>query len=204
MRRYACHMLSLRPGCEHCGTDLPPDSDRARICSFECTFCVDCATWELLGVCPNCGGELVTRPRRPRAKLTPSPAGTDDVRKTHDIGRHQAEVQERLLAGDLPAQTWLVSFANQRVPNDSGYAETAEHMETLASGQPGYLGMDSVRGADGVGITVSRWSSIAAMVSWRRLGAHADAQSRGRSEWYRSYRSDVARVDRTATFEHRD
>jgi heme-degrading monooxygenase HmoA len=109
-------------------------------------------------------------------------------------------VLERLVANDLPAQTWVVSFANERMPDDDGYPEMAERMDALASEQPGYIGIDSVRGADGVGITVSRWSSIAAMVSWRRLGAHADAQARGRSDWYRSYRSDVARVDRSAAF----
>ena len=55
--------LELRPNCEWCDRDLPPDSTLARICSFECTFCTACAD-EMQGVCPNCGGELVARPRR--------------------------------------------------------------------------------------------------------------------------------------------
>jgi hypothetical protein len=54
--------LELHPACERCGTPLPPESEDARICSFECTFCAPCA--EELGACPNCGGELVRRPRR--------------------------------------------------------------------------------------------------------------------------------------------
>jgi hypothetical protein len=54
--------LELRASCERCGASLPPDSADARICSFECTFCASCA--EELGSCPNCGGELVPRPRR--------------------------------------------------------------------------------------------------------------------------------------------
>ncbi|MBR0565597.1 DUF1272 domain-containing protein [Azoarcus sp. L1K30] len=58
-------MLELRPGCECCDKDLPPDSTEARICSFECTFCASCADTVLGGTCPNCGGELVARPRRP-------------------------------------------------------------------------------------------------------------------------------------------
>ena len=58
-------MLELRPGCECCDRDLPADSPDARICSFECTFCVGCADGVLGGVCPNCGGELVRRPTRP-------------------------------------------------------------------------------------------------------------------------------------------
>ena len=57
-------MLKLRPNCECCDRDLPPDSAEARICSFECTFCARCAVEKLDGRCPNCGGELVARPRR--------------------------------------------------------------------------------------------------------------------------------------------
>ena len=69
-------MLELSPGCECCDRDLPPDSTQARICSFECTFCADCAESKLGGVCPNCGGELVARPRRPAAKLARNPPVT--------------------------------------------------------------------------------------------------------------------------------
>src|SRR6185503_2024915 len=50
-------MLELRPGCECCDRDLPPDSTEARVCSFECTFCRTCAEDVLHGRCPNCGGE---------------------------------------------------------------------------------------------------------------------------------------------------
>jgi uncharacterized protein len=62
-------MLQLRPNCECGDRDLPPDSTEARICSFECTFCTTCTESVLQGICPNCHGELVTRPRRPAAKL---------------------------------------------------------------------------------------------------------------------------------------
>lgn len=58
-------MLALRPNCECCDKDLPPESQEARICTFECTFCADCVRDRLNGVCPNCGGELLQRPRRP-------------------------------------------------------------------------------------------------------------------------------------------
>jgi hypothetical protein len=74
-------MLQLRPNCECCDRDLPPESADARICSFECTFCVDCVTTKLRGICPNCGGELVARPRRPAAKLVKNPASTQRVYK---------------------------------------------------------------------------------------------------------------------------
>ena len=70
-------MLELRPACECCGRDLPPDSTEALICSFECTWCRDCAATRLPGgLCPNCGGNLAARPIRPAAKLAEFPAGT--------------------------------------------------------------------------------------------------------------------------------
>jgi GNAT superfamily N-acetyltransferase len=72
-------MLDLRPGCECCDVDLPADSPLARICSFECTFCAPCAERLLRGRCPNCGGELVPRPRRDPAKLAANPASTRRV-----------------------------------------------------------------------------------------------------------------------------
>lgn len=74
-------MLQLRPGCECCDVDLPPDSLLARICSFECTFCADCAENVLDGRCPNCAGELVPRPRRGAAALAKYPASTTRVHK---------------------------------------------------------------------------------------------------------------------------
>ena len=58
-------MLELRPTCEHCNTLLPPDALNARICSYECTFCAECAETILGNVCPNCGGGFVPRPIRP-------------------------------------------------------------------------------------------------------------------------------------------
>jgi hypothetical protein len=76
-------MLQLRPNCECCDVDLPPDAADARICSFECTFCAACAQTRLSGLCPNCGGELLPRPRRPQARLARYPASAERVRKPH-------------------------------------------------------------------------------------------------------------------------
>ena len=61
-------MLEMKPACERCGRNLPQDSNEAKICSYECTFCRDCANGELQGVCPNCGGPFERRPPR----LTPA------------------------------------------------------------------------------------------------------------------------------------
>lgn len=74
-------MLQLRPNCECCNKDLPPDSAEARICSFECTFCADCVEQKLQGRCPNCGGGLEPRPIRPAAKLARYPASTERIHK---------------------------------------------------------------------------------------------------------------------------
>lgn len=54
--------LEMKGACERCQTQLDPQGD-AYMCSFECTFCPACAR-ALDGICPNCGGELVRRPRR--------------------------------------------------------------------------------------------------------------------------------------------
>ena len=80
-------MLLLKPNCECCNRDLPPESRDARICSFECTFCRICADALLDGVCPNCGGELVRRPIRPEAKLARYPASTERVYKPEGCKR---------------------------------------------------------------------------------------------------------------------
>ena len=74
-------MLELRAGCECCDRDLPGDSPDAMICSFECTFCRECVATVLKGTCPNCGGELVPRPRRAAEKLVKYPASTRRVLK---------------------------------------------------------------------------------------------------------------------------
>ena len=69
-------MLVMKPSCECCDRDLPPDSIDARICTFECTFCATCAERVFAGVCPNCSGDLVARPRRPQTLLDTYPAAT--------------------------------------------------------------------------------------------------------------------------------
>jgi hypothetical protein len=74
-------MLQLRPNCECCNRDLGPESADAFICSFECTFCRSCKDAVPGGKCPNCGGELLQRPRRPAEKLANYPPSRDRVFK---------------------------------------------------------------------------------------------------------------------------
>jgi uncharacterized protein len=72
-------MLEMRPNCECCDKDLPPDSKGAMICTFECTFCRECVEHRLHGVCPNCGGGFTSRPVRPERLLARYPAATKRV-----------------------------------------------------------------------------------------------------------------------------
>ena len=70
-------MLELRPNCELCDRNLPPDSEEARICSYECTFCARCVDEALHDVCPNCGGGFQPRPIRPAVARRPGVSRTD-------------------------------------------------------------------------------------------------------------------------------
>ena len=89
-------MLQLRPNCEHCNTALPPASNDARICSYECTFCAACVDGILFNVCPNCGGGFVPRPVRPATDwkggncLGTDPASTTVKHRPIDAAAHAA------------------------------------------------------------------------------------------------------------------
>jgi len=75
-------MLLLKPNCECCDVDLPPAAE-ARICTFECTFCPECAEGRFGGACPNCGGNFVERPVRPGHLLATFPPSAERVTKAH-------------------------------------------------------------------------------------------------------------------------
>ena len=91
---------------------------------------------------------------------------------------------------------YAVIFTSQRRDGDGGYGVTADRMVELAAQQPGYLGVESVRDATGLGITVSYWESEAAIQAWRRHAEHTLARERGRNEWYEHYELRVAKVER--------
>lgn len=90
-------MLELRPVCEHCAVPLPPESTAARICSFECTFCAECAEQVLGGVCPNCGGNFVQRPIRPATNW----------RGENHLGQYPAAIEQRHRPANLEAHAVL-------------------------------------------------------------------------------------------------
>ncbi len=102
---------------------------------------------------------------------------------------------------DWPETYWAVIFTSKRLPGDDyEYDRVAGRMETLAASIPGYLGIEAVRGAEGVGITVSYWESEDSIAAWRDHPEHLDAKSRGRRDWYEWYELRVARVDRARSF----
>jgi heme-degrading monooxygenase HmoA len=91
---------------------------------------------------------------------------------------------------------YAVIFTSLRSDTEQDYAATAERMLELAREQPGFLGVESARGADGLGITVSYWRDEEAIRTWRAQAEHREAQRRGRAEWYRAFRTRVAHVER--------
>ena len=93
-------MLEIRPNCEHCGKDLPNTSSEAMICSFECTYCTECALEVFENVCPSCTGNFVKRPIRPSIELIKHPASTIKVLKPKDL--IQLKEQTEKLKNILP------------------------------------------------------------------------------------------------------
>ena len=91
---------------------------------------------------------------------------------------------------------YAVIFTSLRTSGDDGYSEMADRMEELARQQPGFLGLESARGADGLGITVSYWKDEESIRQWKAQGEHRVAQAHGRQKWYADYFLRVAKVER--------
>jgi heme-degrading monooxygenase HmoA len=93
---------------------------------------------------------------------------------------------------------YAVIFSSRRpaAAREDGYDEAAQRMVELVQRQPGFLGAESTRGADGFGITVAYFDSEASIAAWRANAEHAEARSRGRSEWYEHFELRVAKVER--------
>ncbi|MGH3280476.1 MAG: antibiotic biosynthesis monooxygenase family protein [Trebonia sp.] len=99
---------------------------------------------------------------------------------------------------------YAVIFTSVRTDGDNGYAQRAQEMIRLAAGQPGFLGVDSTRGADGLGITVSYWRDEESINAWRTQADHARTRADGRAHWYESFAVHVARVERSYGFTRYD
>ena len=91
---------------------------------------------------------------------------------------------------------YAVIFTSLRTDGDHGYVHMAERMVELAAEQPGFLGVESVRGADGLGITVSYWKDLESIAAWKANAQHRVAQETGRARWYADFATRVAKVER--------
>jgi Uncharacterized enzyme involved in biosynthesis of extracellular polysaccharides len=98
--------------------------------------------------------------------------------------------------GRKSGEYYAVIFKSKRTDGDNGYGRMSDEMARLASEQPGYIGIDSVRDASGTGITVSYWESLEAISNWRSHATHRIAQERGKSEWYENYEVKICKVER--------
>ena len=101
-----------------------------------------------------------------------------------------------MIAGTPEPPYYAVIFSSQRTVGDQGYGAMAERMLELAARQPGFLGVESARDAEGFGLTVSYWRDEAAIAAWKAEGEHAEAQRLGREQWYAAFRLRVCRVER--------
>jgi heme-degrading monooxygenase HmoA len=101
-----------------------------------------------------------------------------------------------------PAPPYVaVIFTSQRTEDDqAGYDAMAAEMERLGAEQPGFLGIESARGSDGLGISVSYWRTVEEARAWKGVGEHLAAQRLGRERWYRMFRVRIAEVIREYGF----
>jgi len=95
-----------------------------------------------------------------------------------------------------PGAVAVIFISKRTAEDDAGYQAAAAEMEAEAARQPGYLGLHSVRGADGEGITISYWADEDAAIAWRRHAGHATVREHGRARWYEYYHLIVAEVRR--------
>ncbi len=105
------------------------------------------------------------------------------------------------IASTAGVGAYAVVFTSLRRDGDDGYAQTADEMVALASRQVGFLGVESARGDDGLGVTVSYWRDLECIARWKANADHLTAQRAGRERWYRAYRVRVCRIEREYGFE---
>ncbi|SDW45315.1 antibiotic biosynthesis monooxygenase [Paenibacillus sp. CF384] len=117
------------------------------------------------------------------------------------MSSHSNEHQEPSGIAKTPEPPYYaVIFSSLRTAGDNGYGDMAEQMSKLASVQPGFLGVESARDSNGLGITVSYWESLDAIKNWKANPRHLTAQDKGRTDWYASYGVRISRVERNYFF----
>ncbi len=107
---------------------------------------------------------------------------------------------------NVPLEQWetpyyAVIFTSTRTEGDQGYGKMADKMVEMAEQQPGYLGIESYRNADGVGVTISYWRDLEAIRNWKGNPVHGLAQKQGKEQWYAQYSVKICKVERAYSFE---
>lgn len=106
-----------------------------------------------------------------------------------------------MIAARFPTPYFAVVFTSLRTPGEhQAYGEAAQRMVELASRQPGFLGVESARAEDGLGVTVSYWTDEAAILAWKRQADHAEVREQGRAQWYQAFTTRVCKVERDYSF----
>ncbi len=106
-----------------------------------------------------------------------------------------------MIANTPKPRYYAVVFSSLRTEGDNGYGQAADRMLELARQQPGFLGVESARGDDGLGITVSYWSSEAEILAWKQHAEHTEVREQGRATWYSACHTRVCKVERSYAFE---
>ena len=104
-----------------------------------------------------------------------------------------------MIAETLTPPYYAVIFTSVRTEIDNGYAETGDQMVELAKTQEGFLGIESARNE--LGITVSYWTDLESIKKWKQNSEHLIAQNQGRKEWYKQYKTRIAKVERDYGFD---
>ena len=134
--------LQLRPNCEYCDKDLPPNATEARICSYECTFCADCVENKLHNVCPNCGGGFAPRPIRPATERRPGVCVTKQLpsdKRVHlkysveDVAAHSRAAAGYSAGGAVNASRVIARVGEaKRCPPFAARSDDDGHVASLA------------------------------------------------------------------------
>lgn len=105
------------------------------------------------------------------------------------------------IAGTPQPPYYAAIFTSTRTEGDKGYGRMAQIIEELASQQPDFLGVESARNEDGLGITISYWASLEAIKQWKENVSHRAAQEKGKSDWYQSYGVRICKVEKDYFFD---
>ncbi|KAA8694505.1 putative antibiotic biosynthesis-associated monooxygenase [Pseudomonas caricapapayae] len=107
-----------------------------------------------------------------------------------------------MMASRFATPYFAVVFTSLRTPDEGqAYADAARRMVGLARQRPGFLGVESARGEDGLGITVSYWTDETAILAWKRQAEHAEVREQGRARWYQAFTTRICKVERDYAFD---